>query len=366
MALSLPQFERHLAGGELRPVYLIAGDEHLVVLEAADALRAKARAQGYGEREVLEAGESGFKWHELSQSASAMSLFGSRRVVDLRIPTGRPGKEGGEAIEAWCAAPPPDTILLVTANAWSKSHETSWFRAVEDAGSVVIAWPVKREELPDFAARRASSRGLSLTPDAIEVLIARTEGNLLATAQEIDKLVLLAGGRPLDGEALEALVADTARYDVFRLSDAALAGDAARALHMVDALRAEGDSVPGLLSWIATQLHALARMSRTVERGQSIDAAMRGENIWPASRQGGFRRALQRGNAAYWAARLADAVRVEKLGKGRLPDDDPNTPRPSSDIVSSMAWREFARLVGAIADPRYARAAAPRRTAGAA
>lgn len=362
MALSPAQFERHLAGGKLSPVYLIAGEEHLLVLESADALRAKAREQGYSERDVLEAGESAFEWYELAQAASSMSLFGTRRVIDLRIPTGRPGKEGAEAIQEYCRSPAPDSILLITAMSWSKSHETAWLHAVQDAGTVVVAWPLKLQELPDFAQRRASSRGLILKRDAIDVLIERTEGNLLATAQEIDKLVLLAGGRSLDAASLESLVADAARFDVFKLVDAAFAGDAARALHAVDLLRAEGESVPGMLSWIVTQLNAVVRMARLVERGQSADMAMRAEHVW-ATRQAGFRSALQRGRAAFWEARLADAVRVERLGKGRLPDYSPEARRPSSDLVQAMAWREFARLIGAIADARYARATTQRRLA---
>ncbi|HVF34214.1 MAG TPA: DNA polymerase III subunit delta [Candidatus Saccharimonadia bacterium] len=364
MALSPAQFERHIAAGKLSPVYLIAGDEHLLVLEAADALRAAARAQGYSERDVLESGESAFEWHELAHAASSLSLFGSRRVIDLRIPTGRPGKDGSEAIQEYCASPPPDTILLITAMSWSKSHETAWVDAVHDAGTTVVAWPLKLSALPEFAQRRASSRGLALTPDAIGVRIERTEGNLLATAQEIDKLVLLAGGRALDGEALESLVADTARFDLFRLVDAAFAGDAARALHAVDLLRAEGESIPGMLSWLVTQLNAVVRMARLVERGQSVDAAMRAEHVW-ATRQAGFRSALQRGRAAFWEARLGDAVRVERLGKGRLPDYAAEARRPSSDLVQAIAWREFARLIGAIADARFARATTARRQASA-
>ena len=354
MALNAAQFERHLAAGRLSPVYLVAGDEHLVALEAADALRAKARAQGYSEREVLESGESGFEWHELANTAASMSLFGSRRIIDLRIPTGRPGKDGAEAIAEYCASPPPDSILLMTASTWSKSHETAWVAAVQDAGTIVIAWPLKPAELPDFAARRAAARGLALTPDAIELLIERTEGNLLATAQEIDKLQLLAAGRTLDGAALESLVAESARFDVFKLVDAALSGDAGRALHMVDSLRAEGESVPGLLSWLVTQINALIRMARLVERGMRIDQAMNAEHVW-ATRQAAYGAALKRGNVAFWEARLADAVRVELLGKGRLPDYSPDARRPPSDVVQAMAWRELARLVAAIAEPRHAR-----------
>src|SRR5688572_13253892 len=165
MALKPEQLDRHLAAGKLAPVYLVAGDEHLVVLEAADAIRAAARKQGYGEREVLEAGESGFEWYALAQASQSMSLFGSRRILDLRIPTGRPGKDGDEAIVEYCANPAPDAILLVTANTWSKSHEAAWVSTLAKVGEVVVAWPLKREELPAWAQRRAASRGLALSAD---------------------------------------------------------------------------------------------------------------------------------------------------------------------------------------------------------
>lgn len=356
MALKPDQLDRHLAAGKLAPVYLIAGEEHLVVLEAADAVRAAARAQGYGEREVLESGESGFEWHELAQASQSMSLFGSRRILDLRIPTGRPGKDGAEAIVEYCDDPAPDAILLITANSWSKSHEAAWVSSVERVGELVVAWPLKREELPAFAQRRAKTRGLALTQDAVEVLVERTEGNLLATAQEIDKLALLAQGRTLDGDALEALVADTARYDAFKLSEAAFAGETARALHAVDSLRAEGDSVPGLVAVFSTQLTMLLRAAHLVERGQSAEAALRAVNVWPPSRVPAFKRALARARAPYWERRLAEAVEVERLGKGRLREFTPEMNRPGSDVVQSAAWRAFARLIGAVADPRLARA----------
>ena len=359
MPLKPADLDRHLAAGRLAPVYLLAGDEHLVVLEAADALRAAARAQGYTEREVLEAGESGFEWHALAQASQSMSLFGSRRILDVRIPTGRPGKDGAAAIVEYCENPAPDAILVLTANAWTKSHEAAWVSAVEAAGEVLVAWPLKRDELPAFAQRRAASRGLALSGEAVELLVERTEGNLLATAQEIDKLVLLAQGRTLDADALDALVADSARYDAFKLVDAALAGETARALHAVDALRAEGDSVPGLVAVFSTQLVVLLRAAHLVERGQSVDAALRAVNVWPPARVPLFRQALRRARAPYWERRLAEAVEVERLGKGRLRGFTAGMHRPPNDVVQSSAWRAFARLVGAVADPRLARERAP-------
>lgn len=331
---TLPAFRKQLAAPELAPAYLIAGAEHLLVIEAADALRARAKELGYLERDVLDV-EANFDWNRLADAGQSMSLFASRKLIDLRLPTGKPGKEGSAAIAAFCAAPPPDTVLLVTANDWSKKHEGAWSGAIERAGVFVPVWPLKREELPGWIAARASARGLALAADAVALLAERVEGNLLAAAQEIDKLALLHAGRTLDAPTLEASVADDARYDVFRLADAALGGDAGRALHIVAGLRAEGEELIPMLGWMLTQLRVLVRVAAT----PNPEAALRGERIWPAARESLFRRALKGGGRDHWERCLAQAGRIDRVAKGRGDGD---------------AWREFERLVAAIAAPRKA------------
>lgn len=332
MPTALPTLRKQLAAGELKPVYLLAGEEHLLLLEAADALRARARELGYVEREVFDA-EANFDWNQLAQSASAMSLFATRKLIDLRMPTGKPGKDGSAAIIEYCENPPPDTVLLITATQWSKAHETSWVAAVEKVGTFVPLWPLKPNELPDWIAQRMASRGLKPTRDAIDALVERVEGNLLAAAQEIDKLALLQGDKPLDAETLEDLVADSARFDVFKLADAALAGDSARALRILAGLRAEGEQVVGLLGWLLNQLQLLARLSNA--RGNQA-AAFKAERIWPA-REAIYKKALSRADRAHWDACLIQAGRVDRIGKGRGSGD---------------AWLELERLLVAIAQPR--------------
>jgi DNA polymerase-3 subunit delta len=334
MATTLPAFRKQLGASELKPVYLIAGAEHLLVIEAADALRARAKELGYVEREVLDV-EANFDWNQLGDASRSMSLFASRKLIDLRLPTGKPGKEGSAAIAEFCAAPPPDTVLLVSTNDWSKKHEGAWSTAIERAGTAVTVWPLKREELPDWIGARMASRGISATPDAIALLADRVEGNLLAAAQEIDKLALLHAGQTLDIEALEASVADDARYDVFRLTDAAIGGDAGRALHIVDGLRAEGEELIPLLGWMLMQLRLLLRLASA----QNIDSALRSERIWPASREGMFKRALKNGDREHWERCLNQAGRIDRIAKGRDDGD---------------AWRELERLVAAMAAPRRA------------
>lgn len=335
MATTLPAFRKHLSGDELKPVYLIAGAEHLLVIEAADALRTRARELGFSERDVLDV-EANFDWNLLGDASRSMSLFASRKLIDLRLPTGRPGKEGSAAIIEFCASPPPDTVLLMTANDWSKKHEGAWSTAIERAGTAVAVWPLKREEMPDWIGARMASRGIKATPDAIALLADRVEGNLLAAAQEIDKLALLHAGATLDAETLEASVADDARYDVFRLTDAAIGGDAARALHIVAGLRVEGEEIIPLLGWLLMQLRLLLRLASA---SGGVDAALRSERIWPASREGLFKRALKNGDRVHWERCLAQAGRIDAMAKGRPPGDP---------------WRELERLVAAIAAPRRA------------
>ena len=332
MPARITDLPRLLGASELKPVWLIAGAEHLIVLEAADRLRARTRELGFAEREIHDV-DHRFDWNELAMSGAAMSLFATRRVIELRMPTGKPGKEGSAAISAWCADPPPDTLLLITAQEWSKQHEGAWYAAVDRAGVAMPVWPLKRDELPAWISARMKAQGLKATHDAIELLAERTEGNLLAAAQEIDKLALLVGDAVLDIEMLEASVADDARFDAFRLTDAAIAGDATRALRMVSGLRAEGAEAIPLLGWLLNQLRVLLRLAHA---GGNLNQAFKTERIWDA-KQAGFRRALQAGNAAHWERCIVQVGRIDRIAKGRADGD---------------VWREIERLITAIAMPK--------------
>ncbi|GAP66247.1 DNA polymerase III, delta subunit [Mizugakiibacter sediminis] len=337
MPTGLAQFHKALGAQQLAPVYLLAGEEPLLLLEAADALRARARAMGYGEREVLDA-ESGFDWNELARAAAGMSLFAARRLLDLRLPGGKPGKDGAAAIAEYCAAPPPDTVLLITCTQWDRRSEGAWVKAVEQAGVYVPVWPLKPHELPGWIGERMRSRGLAATPDAIALLAGRVEGNLLAAAQEIDKLAVLHGEGRLDAATLEQLVADSARYDAFRLSDAAFGGDGARALRVLAGLRGEGEDLIPLLGWLISQLGIAARLAAA----RDFAAAARAEGLWQAREQL-FRKALKRAPADHWARCLMRAGSIDRMAKGRASGDP---------------WRELERLVVAIAEPRAAAALA--------
>lgn len=337
MPLNPAQWQKALAGDSLRPAYLLAGEE-LLVLEAADALRAQARRLGYAEREVLDVGNH-FDWNDLARAAAGMSLFATRRLLDLRLPTGRPGTEGAKAINEFCANPPPDVTLLITATEWSSKHEGAWTKNLDAAGAVVVFNAPKPHEWAAWVGARLASRGLSATPDAAALLAERVEGNLLAAAQEIDKLVVLrgeGGGGRIDATEMEHLVADSARYDAFKLTDAAFAGDGGRALHILAGLRAEGDELIALMGWLVNQLQLALRLANA----RDFAAQARAERLWPAREQL-FRKALRRAPREHWLQCLARAARIDRMAKGREAGDP---------------WLEAERLIAAIAEPRAASA----------
>lgn len=320
--------------GPLAPAWLVAGSEPLLVLEAADAIRAAARAQGIAEREVYAFEGDARQWNfdAVEASLHAPGLFAARRLIELRIGAGKPGKDGARLIEAFCTEPPPDVTLLVIAGDWSRAHAGKWSEAVTRVGHAVVAWPVKPHELPGWIERRLRARGLRADRDAVQVLAQRVEGNLLAAAQEIDKLALLATpGEALGSARMADLVADSARYDVFRLVDAALNGQPAQASRMLRGLQAEGAVVPALMGMVVMELQRLAALSRA----RNLAAEFKAQRIWD-SKQAAYQRALQRHPKPRWDAFLAAAGRVDRIAKGREHGD---------------AWRELERLLIALALP---------------
>jgi DNA polymerase-3 subunit delta len=328
-----------LAGEPLRPAYLIAGAEPLLVLEAADAVRAAAREQGCSEREVFEADARGFDWNALAAQVDAPSLFSSRRLLELHLPTGKPGREGAALIEGFCTNPPPDATLLVLAGAWSRQHGGKWSEAVSRIGHFVEVREVRAHELPNWLERRLRSRGLRAEAGAVQLLAERVQGNLLAAAQEVDKLALLDDGHPLDAARMERLIAESARYDVFGLVDAALNGKAAQVARMLAGLRAEGEAVPALMGMVTMELQRAAALAQTRARGGNLAAEFRAQRVWD-SKQAAYTRALARHDAAQWERFVAEAGRVDRIAKGRAPGD---------------AWRQLERLLLAVADPKARR-----------
>jgi len=328
-----------LAGEPLRPAYLIAGAEALLVLEAADAVRAAAREQGCSEREVFEVDARGFDWNAFAAQVNAPSLFSARRLLELHLPTGKPGREGGEAIEEFCSNPPPDVTLLVLAGAWSRQHGGKWSEAISRIGHFVEVREVRAHELPNWLERRLRARGLRADAGAVQLLAERVQGNLLAAAQEVDKLALLDDGRTLDAARMEQLIAESARYDVFGLVDAALNGQSVQVARMLAGLQAEGEAVPALMGMVTMELQRAAALAQAKARGGNLAAEFRAQRVWD-SKQAAYTRALSRHDAAQWERFVAEAGRVDRISKGRAPGD---------------AWRQLERLLLAVADVKARR-----------
>lgn len=344
MNLRPEDLERHLARA-LGTLYVVHGDEPLLSLEAADAIRAAARAQGVTDRDVFVV-EPGFRWDAFLGAQANMGLFAERRLVDLRIPSGKPGVEGAKALEAYAGAPNPDNVTLVTLPRLDRAtQDSAWFSALSRAAQVVAVQPLEREALPRWIAARLARQKQRASPQTLAFLADLTEGNLIAAKQEIQKLALLLPEGELVHEAVEAAVADVARFDVFAASEAWLGGDAARAIRVLDTLRADGDG-PQLVVWaLAEDLHALAAVHAMTARGTPMAAALRTIRMW-GRRQAALERAASRVSVAdvpRWLARLAA---IDALSKG---------------IGTGDAWQVLQRLVLDVARPAGRPAALPAR-----
>jgi DNA polymerase-3 subunit delta len=327
MSISPAQLHGRLKGG-LATAYLLAGEEPLLLQEAADALRARARAGGFSEREVLHV-EARFDWDELHRSSENLSLFASQRILEVRLGDKSPGMEGAKALKDWLETPPPDTLLIVHAARLDKtSRESAWFRSFEKNGVAVYAWPVRTEELPRWIEARLRASGLRAADDAIELLTVRTEGNLLACAQEIEKLKLLCpDGNVTAAQVLQA-TADSARFDVFDLVDKILHGQPAAVLQVLTRLREEGVEVVPIIFVLAATLRQLYRAGRAIEAGSAPERALAG--VFRA-RQAAFRNALKRLPSEKVLDFIQEASWVDRAAKGAAPAE------PWSELVKLAA-----------------------------
>lgn len=296
------RLQAHLAG-PLAAAYLVSGDEPLQHAECCDAIRHAARAAGHSTREVMQAG-SGFDWHQLGAEAAAFSLFAEKKVIDLRIPGGKPGAEGSKALLAYCGNPPPDTLLLVSLPKIDRQQQNSkWFKAIDDLGVVIQVWPIEAARLPGWIEQRLTTAGIRPSREAVRMLADRVEGNLLAARQEIEKLLLLHGEGPLDADQLAAAVADSARYDVFELVDSALRGEAPRAVHILEGLRTEGVAAAVVLWALHRELRSMAQISADVAKGLGPDQAIQRARVF-SKRSGLVRQGLGRLRTAQWLGLL--------------------------------------------------------------
>ena len=327
MQLRAEQLETHLAKS-LANVYVIHGDEPLLALEAADAIRAAARKQGCDEREVLGV-ERGFDWSDLTQAGASQSLFGGRKIVELRIPSGKPGTQGSAAIQAYCERLGKENVTLVSLPRLRKDEQNArWFLALAAAGMVVDVYPVERARLPDWIAARLARQGQRASPEALGHLADRVEGNLLAAYQEVQKLGLLLPKGELSAAQVSDAVANVARYDAYDCSAALLAGDMARYMRVLDGLRSEGESPVFILWALSEELRAIARIQQGAEAGRAIDQLLRENRVW-GERQAAVKAALRRHSRGALERALLHAARIDRASKGVGPGEP---------------WDEFVRL----------------------
>ena len=319
MKLTPAQLGKHLQG-TLAPVYVISGDDPLLCQEAADAIRAAARQQGYDERQVFSA-DANFDWGNLLLAGASLSLFAQRRLLELRLPSGKPGDKGAAALIEYCSRPAEDTLMLISLPRLDASaQKTKWGKALVEGAQCqfIQIWPVDAQQLPQWISQRLAKAGLSAERDALDLIATRVEGNLLAAAQEIEKLKLLAEGPTITVETVQSAVADSARFDVFGLVDAILHGDATHALRMLEGLRGEGIEPPVILWALARELRLLASLAQQFSQGVPLDKAFSQARppVWD-KRRPLVSKALKRLSAQRWAQLLQDAQRIDAQIKGQ-------------------------------------------------
>lgn len=298
----------------LAPIYLLSGDEPLQIMEAADAVRQAAKAAGYLNRELFHA-DAGFDWSLLQEACDSFSLFGEQRVLDLRLPA-KPDKTGSAALLRYAERPPEDAVLIVSLPKLAAADQKArWFQAAEKLGVFVQVWPLEGDKLLRWLDKRLNSKGLLADQSGLRLLAARVEGNLLAAAQEIEKLHILHGqGRLTDEQILKA-VADSARYDVFDLAEEVLRGQAGRAYRVLMGLKAEGVAAPVALWALTRELRLVNTLKSEMAAGSSPEALFGKYKLWD-TRKAAMDQALQRLSRADIHQALLLSAKADRIIKG--------------------------------------------------
>jgi DNA polymerase-3 subunit delta len=319
MALRPQQLPAQLEKG-LASVYLLAGAEPLLLQECRDAVIEAGQAQGFTERDLHEVGQ-GFDWDRMGEDSAAMSLFSSRKIVDIRLPTGKPGTEGAKALVTLAEQADPDVLVIVSCAQWSAAQRrTKWASRLASAGVLVEIWPVKAQELPGWIRQRMQQAGLRPEPDAVNLLAEMVEGNLLAAQQEIDKWVMLGTDRAITAADVERAVADSSRFDAFRLVESVLAGRLADSLRVSTGLKRTGVAIQLVIGAFYREMMVAATLARAVRAGEQEAAAFRRLGVWPA-RQGPMRAAAGRLSPQQFDRAFSTLNRIELQGKGRASGD---------------------------------------------
>ncbi|MBI3896683.1 MAG: DNA polymerase III subunit delta [Gammaproteobacteria bacterium] len=318
MPLNADQLAGQLKRG-LASVYLISGDDPLTTQECADAIRTAAQAAGFGNRELYTV-ESGFDWSALYADTRSGSLFAARRLIELRLPTAKPGEEGAKTLVELAADPSPDLILLVIAGKLDKQAKSAkWVTALDNAGVMITIYPVEPRQLPAWIERRMRARGLTPGPGVTEMLAHYTEGNMLACAQEIDKLAML-DSRQVSADDIAGNLSDNARFSVYALTDACLAGDVGVVLRILRSLKTDGEA-PALVLWaLVREIRELARIAAAIVAGRNEAQVLDEYRVWQR-RKPLVQKVLRRTPADAWPQMIRAAARADRVVKGRRAGD---------------------------------------------
>ena len=319
MNVKLEQLTAHLQN-ELQPVYVVSGDEHLLVQEACQQIRESARAKGFVEREIFTV-EPNFNWDDFIASSNSLSLFSQQKLIELRLLTGKPGDAGSKALLRYLESPSDQNILLIITPKLDKNTQRSkWFKALEQAGVFIAIWPIGPEQLPQWIHQRLKASGLQANTEAIKLLAGLVDGNLLAAAQEIEKLQLLVDGTKLTAETIRQAVSDSSHFNVFNLVDTAVAGNTRKSLGILSRLKGEGvDPLP--IAWALTrEIRQLSQIAHNIDSGMSTQQAMQKYGVWK-NRQRMVSSALARLTSNTLDELIRLSADIDQTVKGMFPDN---------------------------------------------
>ncbi|SET23207.1 DNA polymerase III, delta subunit [Nitrosomonas marina] len=341
MRINQEQLNRQLSQ-QLASLYVITGDEMLLLIETADLIRQHARQQGFSEY-VLFSVDQHFRWPDLFTASSSPSLFGDRQFIDLRIPSGKPGKEGGKAIESYCQSLPQDTVTLITLPKLDKqSQSTQWFKAAENAGIVLPIQTIGQAQLPAWIKQRLGKQQHTVDTETLGFIAGNVEGNLLAAHQEIQKLALLYPPGQLTFDQVKNAVLNVARYDLYQLTEAMTAFEPVRYARILSGLQGEGTAPPLILATLAGQIRQLIVLRTGLDQGLPPDRLFRSARIW-GNRQNLLLSAARRIPAARLRQSLVHAAKIDRINKGVAVESSADT------------WNELLQLglnIAQIAQPK--------------
>lgn len=316
MRVAVEDIGRHLQNGQLPATILLNGNEPLLIEEALDVIRQQFKSAGITER-IRFTSETGFDWSQLNDAGQSMSLFAEKRCIELRLPTGKPGDKGSKAIVEYCQRAEQEDVLVVISSYLDKrQRQSKWVKALDDKGWVVDCYEIDAARFPGWLKQRLQSRALRVENGVVDLLVHYLEGNLLAAAQEVDKLQVLAKDGAVTLELVKSMLADQAKFNVYMLVDSCLAGDINKSLRMLHSLKNE-DVEPVIVVWaLAREVRTMASVSSALQRGENKAQLFRNNRIW-SKRESCVNAALQRNTSTSWYAMLQDVAKLDQMVKGQ-------------------------------------------------